>query len=184
MKGTNTHLFFRPTCPHQASLTDTSPAAPPSYPFADVGPTYYPRYVYQYHHHHPPTTPTSSCIQPPQTMPSLASLLRLATQGALALVPSPAPQHTTTTAAITTGTLNIPAILPAPTTNTVITTPSLRGLGPQKTLRAADGPIDLGTGNLTWTGTHKEIRVNGQPYLLKGLSWFGLEVRLQRHSKP
>lgn len=107
-------------------------------------------------------------------MPSLAGLLRLATQGALALLPSSAPQHTTTEA------MSTPAILPATTTtNTVITTPSLRGLGPQKTA-GADGPIDLGTGNLTWTGTHKEIRVNGEGFRLKGLSWFGFEVRLQQ----
>jgi len=108
-------------------------------------------------------------------MPSLTGLLRLTTQGALALLPSSAPLHTTTTptATITTEAMDTPAIVPATTS----TTPSLRGLGPQKT---ADGPIDLGTGNLTWTGTHKEIRVNGQGFRLKGLSWFGLEVRLQQ----
>lgn len=114
----------------------------------------------------------------PQTMPSLAGLLRLASQGALALLPSSVPLHTTTTTATA-------ATATSTATTSGVITPSLRGLAPHSPAAAlspksttAEGPIDLGTGTLTWTGTHKEIRVNGKSFKLKGLSWFGFEVRV------
>lgn len=42
---------------------------------------------------------------------------------------------------------------------------------------AADGEsIKLGGGDLSWTADGKKIKVNGKPFHLKGVSWFGFEL--------
>ncbi len=104
-------------------------------------------------------------------MRSISSLLRLVTQGALALLPH-APSST-------------PAAASQPQ--------HLRGVGPAAAAKglgmsldthahyhhrdaAADGAIALGAGDLAWTADGKKIKVNGRPFHLKGLSWFGFEL--------
>jgi hypothetical protein len=42
---------------------------------------------------------------------------------------------------------------------------------------AKEGPISLGSGDLTWTANGKKIKVNGRPFHLKGVSWFGFELQ-------
>lgn len=42
---------------------------------------------------------------------------------------------------------------------------------------AADGAINLGAEPLAWTANGKKIKVNGQPFHLKGISWFGFELQ-------
>lgn len=42
---------------------------------------------------------------------------------------------------------------------------------------AADGAINLGSEPLAWTANGKKIKVNGQPFHLKGVSWFGFELQ-------
>lgn len=39
----------------------------------------------------------------------------------------------------------------------------------------SDAKINLGQ-QLHWTANNKELRVNGKPFHLKGLSWFGIET--------
>ena len=39
------------------------------------------------------------------------------------------------------------------------------------------GAINLGSTDLVWTGDRQKIRVNGQPFHLKGISWFGFELQ-------
>src|SRR6056297_1813859 len=98
-------------------------------------------------------------------MATISNLMRLATQGILALLPTSSPEGSITDASL------------ASATNSV--TPLLRGLAYPSFTKAMHGPIDLGKEELTWTGTNKELRVNGKTFHLKGLSWFGLEVSVR-----
>lgn len=41
---------------------------------------------------------------------------------------------------------------------------------------AAEEAIKLGSGDLSWTADGKKIKVNGKPFHLKGVSWFGFEL--------
>lgn len=102
-------------------------------------------------------------------MRSFSSLLSVITQGALALLP-----HSPASTGQQQQQQNLRGVLPASTV-TIDTHAHYRR-------DAAQGAINLGAEPLTWTATGKKIKVNGKPFHLKGVSWFGLELQQGRYA--